>query len=110
MITRQRRQSALKHLWMPILTVGFLAYFGFHAFNGSFGKWAMDRLQSEAVRLKVELADIKRERESLERRVAFLRPESLDADMVDVQARAALNVLRTDEVVITFGAPQHPVQ
>ena len=37
----------------------------------------------------------------------MLRSENLDADIVDVEARAALNRLRPDEVVIMLSAPQH---
>ena len=110
MITRQRRQSPLRRLWIPLLTVAFLAYFGFHTFNGSYGKWAFDRMKVQAAGLESQLADLKREREDLERRVSFLRPESLDADLVDVEARTQLNVLRPDEVVLSMGATQQVEQ
>lgn len=91
---------------MPLVTAGFLGYFSFHAFNGSYGIWAMDRMEREAVRLDAELDRLKQEREALERRVVTVRPESLDADVVDVAARAALNLIRPDEVVIETGAVQ----
>jgi cell division protein FtsB len=110
MITRQRRQSRLSRLWMPLLTAAFLGYFAFHAFNGSFGKWAMDRMESQAVQLGSALDQLKQEHADLARRVAFLKPESLDADMVDLQARAQLNVVRPDEVVVSFGATQQSAQ
>ena len=106
MITRQRRKSPFRNLWLPLVTAGFLGYFGFHAFNGSFGIWAMDRLEEDAVRMTVELERLKGEREALERRVASVRPGSLDADVVDIRARAALNMIRPDEVVVKFGAAQ----
>jgi cell division protein FtsB len=95
---------------MPLLTAGFLGYFGFHAFTGSFGKWAMDRMEGEATTLQAELGQLQVEHESLEKRVALLRPESLDADLVDTKARTELNLLRPDEVVITFGASQHSAE
>jgi cell division protein FtsB len=107
MITRQRKQSPLRRLWMPLLTAGFLGYFAFHAFSGSFGILAMDRLKAEGDRLKVDLDRLKDEREALERRVSYLRADSLDADMVDVEARQALNVMRPDELLITMDALQH---
>ena len=110
MITRQHRRSPLRWLWMPLLTAAFLAYFGFHTFNGSYGKWALDRMQAQAAALDSELADLKRERAQLEKRVSFLRPESLDADMVDVEARTQLNVLRADEIVVSLGATQQTDQ
>jgi cell division protein FtsB len=110
MITRQHRQSRLKRLWMPLVTVAFLGYFGFHAFHGYYGIWAMDRLEIEAKRLSVQLASLQREHADFERRVMLLRSEKLDADMVDVQARSALNRIRADEVVIRMTAPQQKLQ
>jgi cell division protein FtsB len=106
MITRHRRKSPLRRLWLPLLAAGFLGYFSFHAFNGSLGIWAADQMESDAVRLKAELATLKAEREALERRTASLRPNSLDADVVDIESRLSLNMLRPDEVVISFGAVQ----
>jgi cell division protein FtsB len=110
MITHQHRRSPLRRLWMPLITAAFLGYFGFHTFNGSYGKWALDRMQAQAAALDAELADLKRERAQLEKQVSFLRPESLDADMVDVEARTQLNVLRPDEVVVSLGATQQTEQ
>jgi cell division protein FtsB len=108
MITRQHRKTPLRRLWMPAVAVGFLAYFGFHAFSGSFGIWAMERLEVDAARLTIQLDSLKAEHDRLERRVATVRPDSLDADMVDMEARTALNVMREDEVVIPLGAAQQP--
>jgi cell division protein FtsB len=106
MITRQYEKSPLRRLWMPLFAAGFLAYFGFHAFSGSFGLWAMGRLNADAVRLTVDLDALKAEHERLEKRVATVRPNGLDADVIDVQARTALNVMRPDEVVIRLDAVQ----
>lgn len=110
MITRQRRSSPLSRLWMPLLTAAFLGYFGYHAFSGAFGKWSMDRMKVETANLESQLATLKTERANLERKVALLRPESLDADVVDMEARSQLNMMRPDELVISFGATQHPAK
>ena len=91
---------------MPLLSAGFLAYFGYHAFSGSFGILAMDRLEADGARLAVELDGLKRQHQGLESRVALLRPESMDADLIDTEARSALNLLRPDEVVVPLGASQ----
>ncbi len=106
MITRQHKKSPLRRLWMPLVAIGFLGYFGYHAFSGSFGIWAMDRLNADAARLTIERDRLQTERTTLEERVATVRPGSLDADVVDMEARLALNVMRPDEVVIPLGAPQ----
>lgn len=107
MITRQYRKSPLRRLWMPLVAAAVLAYFGFHAFSGSFGIWAMDRLNGDAARLSAELDGLKAEHDRLEKRVATVRPNSLNADVVDMQARMALNVMRPDEVVIELNDRRH---
>lgn len=107
MITRQRRKSPLSRLWVPVFACLFLAYFGYHAFTGSYGLWSLDRLGVEAETLKARLDALKAERAEIERQVAFLKPDSLDADVIDTEARMSLNLLRPDEVVISFGAVQH---
>ncbi len=110
MITRHRKKSVLRRLWMPLLTIGILGYFGYHAFSGSFGIWAMDRLEADGARLTVERDKLAAERAELERQVASVRPSSLDADVVDLEARHALNMMRADEVVISLGAAQQSSQ
>jgi cell division protein FtsB len=65
----------------------------------------MDRLKAQAAELSDNLADLKQQRQSLEGKVARLRPDSLDADLVDTMARNQLNLLRADEVVVA--APAH---
>jgi cell division protein FtsB len=110
MITRQRKKSAFRRLWMPLVALGFLGYFGYHAFSGSFGIWAMDRLQVDVVRLTADRDKLSAERAALERQVATVRPSSLDADVIDLEARHALNLMRPDEVVVSLGAPQQLLQ
>ncbi|MCW2307597.1 FtsB family cell division protein [Rhodobium gokarnense] len=100
MATRHRRKTVLQQLYLPAITVMFLAYFAYHAFHGDYGLFARERFDSEAAHLGEELADLKATKEKLERRVALLRPESLDPDMIEERARESLNVVHQDEVVI----------
>ena len=106
MITRHRKKSFFRRLLMPFVAVSFLGYFGYHAFSGSFGIWAMDRLEADAATLTVERDRLAAEHAALERQVATVRPSSLDADVIDFAARHALNLMRPDEVLIDLGAPQ----
>jgi cell division protein FtsB len=106
-MTRHRRKSALSRLWLPLIAALFLAYFGYHAFTGSYGLWSLEKLEAQAETLRMQLEALKAERAEIEHRVAFLKPDSLDADVIDTEARMSLNLLRPDEVVISFGAVQH---
>jgi len=100
MATRQRRKSVTRQLVLPAVTVAFLAYFAYHAFHGEYGLFARARFDDEAVHLRGELAAVRAKRERLERRVALLRPESLDPDMIEERARLSLNVVHRNELVI----------
>jgi cell division protein FtsB len=106
MITRQRKKSFTRRLILPLVAVAFVGYFGYHTFTGAFGIWAMDRLEADSVRLKAERDRLEAERSGLQSAVDTMRPESLDADAVDFEARHALNLMRPDEVVVPLGAVQ----
>jgi cell division protein FtsB len=100
MSTRQRKQSRLRPLLLPGACLLLLAYFAYHAVEGEYGLYALDRLKAREAALQQELAELKERRDPLERRVALMRPESLDPDMVDERARHALNMVHRNDVVI----------
>ncbi len=77
-----------------------LFYLGFHTVSGERGIFALLRETSKLEALKAELADIKSERESLERKVQKLSSNSLDLDLLDEQSRSVLGRVGKDEVVI----------
>ncbi len=110
MITRQHKKSFTRRLILPLVAVAFVGYFGYHTFTGAFGIWAMDRLKADGARLTAERDRLEAERASLQAAVDTMRPESLDADAVDFEARQALNLMRPDEVVIPLGAVQQGAQ
>jgi cell division protein FtsB len=98
--TRQHRKRRAGVLIVPTITAAFLAYFGFHAFHGEFGIYNKYRLDQQAAELKVQLAGIKAQRQELEQRVQLLHDGTIEKDMLDEQARRALNLSREDEVTI----------
>jgi cell division protein FtsB len=85
---------------MPLITAAFLGYFGYHAFHGFYGILSRDRLDAKAEMLSEQLEMLKQEHARYEQRVEMLRSEHLDADLVDVAARQALNRIRPDEVIL----------
>ncbi|GGE79585.1 cell division protein [Stappia taiwanensis] len=98
--TRYRRKTLWQRLIAPFVAVALLGYFGFHALNGELGLVGKARLEHRFAALETELAELRSQREELESRVALMRPESLDPDMIDERARASLNLVHPDELAI----------
>lgn len=100
MSTRQTRNSRLGGLAIPCLSLVLSAYFAYHAWSGRYGIESMRKLDAEAIRLEFQLAAVRASREALEKRVMLLRDGSIERDMLDEQARNALNLVHKDEIVI----------
>lgn len=107
MSTRQHRKSYLRPLIVPVIALGFSGYFAWHGWHGSFGIEARRALTVEAARLDGELAKVKQERATIERRVVLLRSSSLESDMLDERAREILGFANANEVAIVASAPQN---
>ncbi|HEX2255609.1 MAG TPA: septum formation initiator family protein [Afifellaceae bacterium] len=104
MSTRQRKRSKVKPLLVPAGALLALAYFAYHAIEGEFGLAALGRLEEREIQLTAELAALRASRAELDARVALLRPESLDPDLIDERARQALNLAHPDDIVIFLPA------
>ena len=100
MWTRQRKRTRRSRLVLPALTAVCLAYFGFHALHGSFGLYSKEQLDVRKSDLTTQLANLTRQRESLERQVALLQDGSIERDMLDEQARLQLNYSQKRDLTI----------
>src|ERR1700685_4609623 len=83
------------------VTSGYLVW---GASNGEHGLTAKVKFDAQALAPTAELAAPKDERARWEARVASLRPESVDRDLLDEEAHALLDRVTKDEVVIFTGA------
>jgi len=93
---KRRAPSAI----VPVLCAGTIAYFGYHAIEGDRGIHSYARLQKEVQLVQQALAETAKEKRQIERRVALLKADRLDLDMLDEQARRVLGLVRADELVI----------
>jgi cell division protein FtsB len=76
-----------------------LGYFGWHAFEGPRGFPYRDGLQAEVAVLTAKSEALHAERVRLEDKVALLRPESIDPDLLDELARGHLELAKPTDVV-----------
>lgn len=102
---RHSSQRRLRAALPPALLVCLCGYFVYHALNGDHGLLALRELEARAVTLGEHARDAAERRADFEARVALLRPDSLDLDMLDEQARRQLGVLHPDEIMILAGPP-----
>ena len=100
MVVRTRLRTALAALGLYLMAGLVTAYFGMHAVSGNRGLKAKEDLAAQMAELSSELARLRAERAEWERRVALLRPESLDPDMLDERARAALDYAHPRDLVL----------
>ena len=84
----------------PLLGACIAAYFGYHLIYGNRSMMALISLDQEIVLARDTLAEVHRERDALERRASLLRPDNLDADMLEEQARRLLNVGRAGDLIV----------
>jgi cell division protein FtsB len=88
----RRRARALAG---PVLGILLTGYFGYHLVEGDRGLRAWVRLSQELRQAKEELAAVSAKRAELQHRVAHMRANHVDPDLLDSQIRKML-----DEIVI----------
>ena len=105
MWTRQHKQRNTGRLILPAVSALFLAYFGFHAYNGEYGIYSKYRYKAQAQELQARYDGLRTQRVEMERRVQLLHDGTLERDMLDEHARRALNLSKPDEIVIMRSSP-----
>ena len=98
-LLRELRRRA-RFVVVPILGTVLTGYFAYHLVEGDRGLIAWLRLTEEIHAEKANLAKVSAERAALDLKVANLRPDHLDPDLLDERVRAVLNLVAPDEVVI----------
>ncbi|MCW8971238.1 MAG: septum formation initiator family protein [Rhodospirillales bacterium] len=93
---RARAQYAMS----PLIGLGIVSYFAYHAVQGERGIIAWSQLKQNVAEARAVQSEITYERNVWERRVRLLHPESLDSDMLEERVRVMLNYGRDDEVII----------
>jgi cell division protein FtsB len=104
MVTRKRLRSILTTLGLYVMAALLIGYFGVNAFSGNRGLKAKEDLDQQIASLTTELDRLQHQRMQWERRVALLKSDKLDPDMLDEQARALLDYADPKELTLMTGA------
>ena len=100
MVIRPRIRAFLAALGLYVLAALFIGYFGINAYTGNHGIVAKQNLDQRIADLVRELDATKAEREDWEHRVALLRADRIDPDMLDERARQLLDFADPRDVTV----------
>ena len=100
MIARTRLGQFLRGLLLHAIAASLIGYFALQAFQGNYGLDARKGYEQDITRLTLERDELKAERKDLERRVALLKPESIDPDMVEELARRDLGFAGPNDLLL----------
>ena len=107
MVTRKRLRSILTALGLYVMAALLIGYFAVNAFSGNRGLNAKQDIDQQMAALSAELGRLKLERVQWQRRVALLKADNLDADMLDERARALLDYIHPNELILTLEPRPH---
>lgn len=100
MVVRKRLKSVTTALVLYALAALTIGYFGINAFTGNRGLKARQALDLQTEELSAEIVRLKAERAQWQRRVALLRSDRIDPDMLDERARALLDYAGPRDLVL----------
>ena len=106
MILWREAKRRARHIVAPVLGAAVVGYFAYHAVQGDRGIKAYLELKQDAEHLRQDVAHLSDKRFVLENRVARLRPDGLDLDLLEERAREQFNLVQPDEAVILLKKPR----
>jgi cell division protein FtsB len=105
MVTRKRLRSVLTALGLYLGVALLIGYFGVNAYTGNHGLVARQRLDVQIAQLEAERNAAGSERLLWEQRVALLKPESLDPDLLEERARLLLDDADERDLILLLPHP-----
>src|SRR5665213_3440391 len=105
MISHRRRHAILTALGLYTFAALFIGYFAENAFTGNHGLRAQADLDQQMAAMQGELTHLKAEHALWDRRVALLRADRIDPDMLDERARALLGLADPRDLTLLLRTP-----
>lgn len=95
-----RSSPGLTSLLMFCVLFSMGAYFTFAAVQGDFGIFRRVQVEAEVQTLRAELDALEAEVAEMRNKTRRLSDGYLDLDLLDMQAREILGLMRADEIII----------
>ena len=103
MVVKKRTRAFLIPLALYSVSGLAAAYFVYHANHGNRGLEAKRELKIESFEATQALEALKQERSEWERRIALVRSDQIDRDLLEEQARLMLGRVHKNDLVIITG-------
>jgi cell division protein FtsB len=99
-MTTPRKSPGLTALLVCTVLFSLCAYFTFAAVQGDFGIFRRVQVEAESDVLTAERDALKAEVAQMRNKTRRISDDYLDLDLLDIQAREVLGVMRSDEILI----------
>jgi cell division protein FtsB len=103
MVTRTRLRAILNALALYALAAVLIGYFGVNAYSGNRGLKAKEDIDRQISALSSELDRLQSEDIQWQRRIALLKSDDIDPDMLDERARALLDYADPNDLTLMLG-------
>jgi cell division protein FtsB len=100
MVSHRRRRAIVTALVLYTFAALYIGYFGVNAFTGRHGLRAQQDLEQQLASMQKELSELRTEHVLWERRVALLRSDGIDPDMLEERARALIGLTDPRDLVL----------
>jgi cell division protein FtsB len=100
MVTHKGYRTGLRMLALYGVAAALVGYFLYHAQHGSRGMGSKMAVKATLVEARVHLEQLTQERLAWDDRVALLKRDSTERDILDERARAVLGRVHKNDVVI----------
>jgi cell division protein FtsB len=105
MVIRVRYRAILVPLALYLLSGAFVGYFVWQAVNGERGLKTKAEYKRQSFALSGELQALRAEHAQWEQRVALMRPESVDRDLLEEEAMRQLDRVDKRDLLIFLKPP-----
>jgi cell division protein FtsB len=103
MVVRYSARRFLIPLALYALAAALVGYFIHHAHTGKHGLEAKMRFKAQSRETFAEFEAVQTERKEWERRIALLRADQIDRDLLEERARVMLGRVHRNDLVIMTG-------
>jgi cell division protein FtsB len=103
MVARKRLRIILNACALYALAALLIGYFGVNAYSGDRGLKAKEDIDRQIATLTAELDRLQGEDIQWHRRIALLKSDDIDPDMLDERARALLDYADPNDLTFMLG-------